>query len=119
MHIKEARFKLSRLIEDEKNLYKEIKCGNPVGFPHIFELYPGIPQYFRIECKAGYISPITINLRNLDVPKAQQDDITSLAIYGSFTDKDPSASKHQQSFINTNKIEIKDPHGRQKFNCIK
>jgi len=70
-HMKEALFKLSRLVEDENNLYKVIQGGDPTGFPHVFDLYPDLPQYFRIECKVEYASPIIIHLKNLGANKMQ------------------------------------------------
>ena len=89
-HMKEALYQLSRLVEDENSLHKVIQGGDPTGFPHVFDLYPDIPQYLRIECKVEYAAPIIINMKDLGAPKMQQDEIDDLVIYGSFKDKDPS-----------------------------
>ena len=70
-HMKEALYQLSRLVEDESALYKVIQGGDPTGFPEVFDLYSDMPQYFRIDCKVEYASPIIINLKDLDAPKGQ------------------------------------------------
>ena len=60
-NVKEALFMLSRLVEDESTLHKVIRGGYP-GIAQVYDLQPEMPSYFKIECKAGYSSPIIINL---------------------------------------------------------
>jgi len=98
-NIKEMKFRLSQLIEDKSNVHINIDITFPIPTTYI-ELFPALPQYFKIECPIGCLTPITLNFINLSAGDGD------LEIYGSFNDKLPTERKYDEMYLHPKRIEI-------------
>ena len=94
--MRQAIFQLNRLVGDERDLYIKLQGGNNPE-PEIVNLAANIPTFCRLECLAGTQSPIIITLSNLTNPNHK---IKGLTVFGSFKNKEPSATNNCLSLSN-------------------
>ena len=107
--MRETMYKLSRLVEDAENLHKEVEPGRPM----VVDMHGELPYYYKIECTEGYMSPININIEDLDGKKCE-----GLRVYGSFVHKEPQEGKCEVKLQNSKKIKIREPRGKEAFMAI-
>ena len=104
--MREALYTLSRCVETADKLHNQLYCDTEG--PQTFDLVAGLPNYFKLDCVTGSISPIIIKFEQDN----QHDDIT---VYGSFNCKEPSNTNNQLLLRNPKRIKILEPLGRNIF----
>lgn len=106
LQVREALYKLSRCVETAEKLHTQLYVD--MEGPQNFDLVAGLPNYFKLECPAGTVSPLILKVDF----ENERDDIV---IYGSFNCKEPSGNNHQLYVRNPKKIKIFEPFGKNIF----
>ena len=114
-NMREAQFRLSRLMETDSRRHTVIETGRPSP-PTVVELYAGSPHYLKIECPVGSPAPLAITLMTL---RSEHGQTGGLEVYGSFRDKEPGPKKYEDKYRNPKRMEVKDPFGRREFGTVK
>ena len=73
---------------------------------HDIEVFAGSPMYFRIPVKECLV-PMTLSLIYKEIPDLPKTANKNLALYFSFTNKNPSQADHFKSAVNV-RLKLRD-----------
>lgn len=110
--VRHALYKLSRVVEDENNLFQILTCAEPHGYPVEIALQAGLPIYFKMICPDQFESPIIVLIETIDGSDIKDAKLT---VYGSFSSKEPNSANADITYKDESKIIVADPYQRKVF----